>query len=335
MSFFYLKKVYIKKFCIKTAYLGKACFKKVCKSPASGIAERFLPILPVYLAVLFLLCGCGVGSPQPVLEAVPGTYGQEDLDSGKTELSGSNREKPESSEPDREKTDSSGLNPEKTSSSESDPGRTDSAGQDPKKTASAGRDPDSESNEAKALPGDDIPGTLTVHVCGAVKKEGVYSLPEGSRIRDAIEAAGGFDKEADTSFLNLALKLEDSWQIRVPTVTEAEKLRQERGSGKAEEAVLSRTDSDTPGITRGTVSGEDAVRTDAESGSSSAKEPKININTASVEELMNIPGIGESKAKKIIEYREKNGRFETVEDIMKVKGIKENSFRKMQDYITV
>ena len=72
-----------------------------------------------------------------------------------------------------------------------------------------------------------------------------------------------------------------------------------------------------------------------ESGSSSAEVRRVNINTASVEELMEIPGIGESKAKKIIEYREKNGKFESIEDIMNVSGIKENSFRKMQDYITV
>ena len=167
----------------------------------------------------------------------------------------------------------------------------------------AGKEPASASNTG-GQEKDDSRRTLTVHVCGAVKKEGVYSLPEGSRIRDAIEAAGGFDKDADTSFLNLAMKLEDSWQIRVPTVGEAEKLRQDGENGKTEGAVLSTADMDSPGITRGPVSGEDTLRTDAESGSSSAEVRRVNINTASVEELMEIPGIGESKAKKIIEYRE-------------------------------
>lgn len=152
--------------------------------------------------------------------------------------------------------------------------------------------------------GEDGPQTvLTVHVCGAVKKEGVYSLPEGSRIKDAVEAAGGFSEDADREFLNLAMEVEDSWQIRVPF------LRETEDSGAV------------------SVPYEEG---DAKKGSVSQR---ININTASVEELMKIPGIGESKAKRILEYRETNGKFESVEDIMNIKGIKENSFQKMKDFI--
>ena len=391
MSFFYLKKVYIKKVFFKTAYLRKVCLKKsykeagflrtvclksirlksislksispgaVClktarphtdgkktgradtvsfivkrgKSRVSGFPERFLLVLPALLIALSLLCGCGAGSAQPVLEAVPGAYAEEGSDPEKTDSSGRDPEKTDAPGSDSEKTDPSGTDSEKTDSSGTDPEKTDSAEPDSEKTNSADQNRNSGNNEEKALTGDDSRGTLTVHVCGAVKKEGVYTLPQGSRIRDAIEAAGGFDKDADTSFLNLAMKLEDSWQIRVPTVREAEELRQERGGGKTEEAVLSTTDTDSPGITRGPVSGEDTDKTGAKSGSSSDEDQKININTASVEELMAIPGIGQSKAQKIIEYREKNGRFETIEDIMKVSGIKENSFRKMRDRITV
>ena len=300
MSFFCLKKVYIKNICLKTPLLhtdGKitGCadtaplFFGRERNRASGIPGRFLFMLPVVVILFSFLCGCGTRSPQPVLEPVNGTLAEE--------------EEPSDKSPD---------NPE------------DAAGKEPASASNTG-------GQEK----DDSRRTLTVHVCGAVKKEGVYSLPEGSRIRDAIEAAGGFDKDADTSFLNLAMKLEDSWQIRVPTVGEAEKLRQDGENGKTEGAVLSTADMDSPGITRGSVSGEDTLRTDAESGSSSAEVRRVNINTASVEELMEIPGIGESKAKKIIEYREKNGKFESIEDIMNVSGIKENSFRKMQEYITV
>ena len=189
----------------------------------------------------------------------------------------------------------------------------------------------------------------------AVKKEGVYSLPEGSRISDAVEAAGGFDVKADTSFLNLAMKLEDSWQIRVPTVEEAKKLREKTGeaydaepsifTGSGRSAIVSGTGTVVSGgsaggtgtfISGGSAGGTGTEARDPENGSGSpAGGQKININTASEEELTGIPGVGESKAKRIVEYREQNGRFESIEDIMKVTGIKENSFRKMRDYITV
>ena len=150
------------------------------------------------------------------------------------------------------------------------------------------------------------PRTVTVHVCGAVKKEGVYTLAEGSRIRDAVEAAGGFSEEADTAYLNLAMELSDAVQIRVPTKEEAGAYSPEQ-SGSGEEA----------------------------NGSASAAEGKININTASREELMKIPGVGEVRAQRIIEYREQSGPFETIEDLMKVSGIKNASFEKMREYITV
>ena len=190
MSFFCLKKVYIKNICLKTPLLHTDGKIKGCadtaplffgreRNRASGIPGRFLFMLPVVVILFSFLCGCGTRSPQPVLEPVNGTLAEE--------------EEPSDKSPD---------NPE------------DASGKEPASASNTG-------GQEK----DDSRRTLTVHVCGAVKKEGVYSLPEGSRIRDAIEAAGGFDKDADTSFLNLAMKLEDSWQIRVPTVGEAEAAR--------------------------------------------------------------------------------------------------------------
>ena len=159
-----------------------------------------------------------------------------------------------------------------------------------------------------------IRAVMTVHVCGAVENEGVYLLPEGSRIMDAVEAAGGFTKDADREFLNLALEVEDAWQIRVPYLRETEET-----GALTEVTAVSQPGQKDMGREQGSLKG--------------AAAQKININTASVEELMTIPGIGESKARRILEYREANGKFESVEDIMNVKGIKENSFQKMRDYI--
>ena len=170
---------------------------------------------------------------------------------------------------------------------------------------------------------------LTVHVCGAVRREGVYSLPAGSRIRDAVDAAGGFSGDADRSYLNLAMKIEDAWQIRVPTKEEAEALRLEQGRSGSGTAVPGAA----PGLS-GTsgLQGAGTANDDAGTGN---QEEKINLNTASKEQLMKIPGVGEAKAQRIIEYREQNGRFEAIEDLMKVPGIKDASFQKMKDYITV
>ena len=170
---------------------------------------------------------------------------------------------------------------------------------------------------------------LTVHVCGAVRREGVYSLPAGSRIRDAVDAAGGFSGDADRSYLNLAMKIEDAWQIRVPTKEEAEALRLEQGRSGAGTAVPGAA----PGLSG--TSGLQGAGTAKDEAGTGNQEEKINLNTASKEQLMKIPGVGEAKAQRIIEYREQNGRFEAIEDLMKVPGIKDASFQKMKDYITI
>ncbi len=170
---------------------------------------------------------------------------------------------------------------------------------------------------------------LTVHVCGAVRREGVYSLPAGSRIRDAVDAAGGFSGDADRSYLNLAMKIEDAWQIRVPTKEEAEALRLEQERSGAGTAVPGAA----PGLSG--ISGLQGAGTAKDDAGTGNQEEKINLNTASKEQLMKIPGVGEAKAQRIIEYREQNGRFEAIEDLMKVPGIKDASFQKMKDYITV
>ena len=146
---------------------------------------------------------------------------------------------------------------------------------------------------------------LTVHVCGAVKNEGVYSLPAGSRIFDAVKAAGGFSDNADRSYLNLAMEVEDAWQIRIPSKEETEALRRQRevpeqdgSTGSAEDGkdIYGKlTGPDTPFIVKGPAPADGAetggkagdIIGDAASGQNSGPEGvKINLNTASKEELM-------------------------------------------------
>ncbi len=152
---------------------------------------------------------------------------------------------------------------------------------------------------------------IYVHVCGQVKKPGVYPLKEGSRLYEAIEMAGGITEEGVSDALNLAAVLEDGMRIMVPDREQAEKWT-EMGAGPA----------DNPGVT---IKGTWAT----------GAAGKVNLNRASVQELMTLTGIGQSRAEAIVRYREEIGSFQTIEDVMKVSGIKENAFNKIKDNITV
>ncbi len=155
---------------------------------------------------------------------------------------------------------------------------------------------------------------LVVHICGAVREPGVYELPEGSRLYQAVEAAGGFLEEADADFLNQAKTLEDGSRIWIPTREETEEALS-LGEGQ-------------PFITGGEESGDGG-------GNNRQTDGLVNINTASKEELCTITGIGSSRAESIIKYRTENGNFHTVEEIMNVEGIKDGLFEKIRDRITV
>lgn len=139
---------------------------------------------------------------------------------------------------------------------------------------------------------------IFVDIKGAVKNPGVYQMKVGDRVKDALDAAGGLTEEADSQKVNLAKRLEDQMVIVVPKVGE-----------EAEE------------IPAGVTSKEEA------------KEGKVNINTATVEELKTLKGVGEKKAEAIIEYRKKNGSFQTKEDLMKVRGIGKKLFESFQERI--
>ena len=139
---------------------------------------------------------------------------------------------------------------------------------------------------------------IFVDIKGAVKNPGVYQMKVGDRVKDALDAAGGLTAEADSQKVNLAQRVEDQMVIVVPKVGE-----------EAEEIPAGET------------------RKEA------TKEGKVNINTATVEELKTLKGVGEKKAEAIIEYRKKNGSFQTKEDLMKVRGIGKKLFESFQERI--
>ena len=161
--------------------------------------------------------------------------------------------------------------------------------------------------------------SFVVYVSGYVNNPGVYELSAGSRVIDAIDAAGGYSKEAYDHYLNLASLISDGQMIYVPSEEEVE-------SGSIERGVASGADgSGVGGVTGGNGGGN--------GGNSSGSGALVNINQASKEELMTLPGIGESKADKIIAYREANGRFNSPEGIMEISGIKDGLYNKIKDKI--
>ncbi len=155
------------------------------------------------------------------------------------------------------------------------------------------------------------PGPIQVYVNGQVTSPNVYELPPGSRVGDAIEAAGGWTAEANTAVINLALPLVDGMQIYVPSEDEVAELLP---------PVVTEPDS----FTR---SGDGIDVTNAGG--------LVNINTAGLEELDALPGIGPSTAQKILDYREEYGRFNTIEELMNVSGIGEAKFGSVKELITV
>lgn len=163
--------------------------------------------------------------------------------------------------------------------------------------------------------------TLVVHICGAVSAPGVYELPAGSRIIDAVEAGGGFLPEADEACCNLAEEIVDGCQIYIMTKTES------CADGQTEKKA---------GIQTSPDSNMQTTDRNVRSNSATALENGlVNLNTADVAALMTLPGIGESRAKAIISYREQHGAFAQIEDIMKISGIKQAAFSKIKDKITV
>ena len=205
-------------------------------------------------------------------------------------------------------------NTDQNREAESNAGDTD---QDRKAEPSAGSTDRTELSDASS----EEAKTLVVHICGAVSAPGVYELPAGSRIIDAVEAGGGFLPEADEACCNLAEEIVDGCQIYIMTKSES------CADGQTEKKAGIQTSPDG-----------DMQTTDRNVRSNSApalENGLVNLNTADVAALMTLPGIGESRAKAIISYREQHGAFAKIEDIMKISGIKQAAFSKIKDKITV
>lgn len=155
--------------------------------------------------------------------------------------------------------------------------------------------------------------TVTCDIFGAVKRQGVYTLKSGARVQELIEAAGGLTKSANIKAINRALMLKDQDKIYVPH--KGEKIAAQAGN----EAT--------------TNSGTASTSSSAASDNKNAEI--VNINTATVDQLQKLNGVGQKRAEQIIEYREKNGGFKKVEDIMEVSGIGEKIFAGFKDQLAV
>ncbi len=148
----------------------------------------------------------------------------------------------------------------------------------------------------------EVDSKVYVYVCGSVKNPGVYKLKTKARLYEAIEAAGGLCDDAEEQTLNQAREIVDGERIYVPSSQDLEK---------------------------GLFDTETIVHDENSTGG------KVNINTAGKEELMTLPGIGESKAECILSYRKSKGQFDSVEELMEIEGIKEGVFNKIKDKIVV
>lgn len=198
------------------------------------------------------------------------------------------------------------------------------AGQNAEVTRNSGTGQDSEesqSNERGRNPGSegtDVQGNgsvfICVHICGAVKQPAVYSLPEGSRVCDAIAKAGGLTETAADDYVNQARFLTDGERVYIPK-------KDELGSLSASQYAA--------GQLVVNMGGSQEER----GGQGSQEQKPVNINTATLGELTTLPGIGESRAESIITYREKHGAFARIEDIMKISGIKGAAYEKIKDRI--
>lgn len=152
---------------------------------------------------------------------------------------------------------------------------------------------------------------IIIHIAGEVKNPGIVKIKEGARIADVIEKAGGLTEKANITNINLAYIIEDGQKITIPSEEQdtQEYISNDSGEGIREENQKTNT--------------------------TSTKNTTVNINKASKEELQTLQGIGESTAQKIIDYRDQNGNFKQIEDIKNVPGIGDSKFEAIKNNIKI
>ena len=201
---------------------------------------------------------------------------------------------------------------------------------------------------------------VVVHVTGAVNKPGVYTLPTGARVNDAVRLAGGPRADGYADALNLAEKLQDGERLYIPTRAEWQQISAAQGPpefvtpdattrpaasarGAATRGRARTRDSETPAPSANTSGATSPAKaatdaTPSQPAHRAAKElpaAPININTATLEQLQNLPGVGASTAQKILDYRKTHGKFTDANQLMDVGGIGEKKFAKMAPWVKI
>ena len=169
---------------------------------------------------------------------------------------------------------------------------------------------------------------IKIDIKGAVKNPGVYELASNSRVDDAIKISGGLTKDADTSVINLSKNLTDEMVIIIYTKDEIAEMKSGSTSVKyiEKECICPKIENDAC---------VDNVIDNKPNDSNLSIEQKVSLNNATIVELMELPGIGEVKAKAIIAYREENGGFKAIEELLEVNGIGESTFNKIKDQLSL
>ncbi len=166
---------------------------------------------------------------------------------------------------------------------------------------------------------------IKVDIKGCVKKPGVYEFLDYQRVIDAINKAGGLTELADTSNINLSKKLEDEMVVYIYSQEQVAKLKEAKTS-EEKEAIINKIENQ--------LETYDPMEEVEEKEVINEDNNKVSINNGTLEELMTLPGIGESKASAIIEYRKKT-KFETLEDLLNVSGIGNATYEQLKEYITL
>ena len=168
---------------------------------------------------------------------------------------------------------------------------------------------------------------IKVDIKGAVKNPGVYEINSNGRVADAIEISGGLTNDADTSTINLSKNLTDEMVIIIYTKEEVAEMLKGSTSIKyiEKECICPKIEND--------ACIDNVI--DNKPDTNTSNEQKVSLNSATIDELMQLPGIGEVKAKAIIVYREENGGFKSIEELLEVNGIGESTFNKIKDQLSL